>query len=294
MCVCGQRARTGRTHAAGHPRECWDRYRSREYRSHGSQPSVERLSDTGNLCRSWDQSVLGQISFSKTLCSIFRYSPLAVGMDFEEIFRSTDIRPCHASLRRVRCLHTGPFTGASRSGRSLKTCAIASPRPVDANGRRHSCASRPACRPLPRPARACGVRAIRKPSLAGGIAGTPRASSASPSGTDAGARPLVPPDRHDPETAAPEVEHLVRRDPRPCGLTQTRGTLDAIHSQLAWGRDAALRGIARILGRLGITWQCACRRGHSPDPHEPANLQESADVAANARAPQPGGDRGFG
>ena len=80
------------------------------------------------------------------------------------------------------------------------------------------------------------------------------------------------------------MEHLVRRDPRPCGLTQTRGTLDAIRSQLGWGRDAALRGIARILDRLGLPWQRARRHGHRPDPHDQANLQASADVVADARA----------
>jgi len=79
------------------------------------------------------------------------------------------------------------------------------------------------------------------------------------------------------------VEHLVRRDPRPCGLTQTRGTLDAIRSPLAWGRDAALRGIARLLDRLGLTWQRARRHGHRPDPHDQANLHEIADVVADAR-----------
>ena len=80
------------------------------------------------------------------------------------------------------------------------------------------------------------------------------------------------------------MEHLVCRDPRPCGLTQTRGTLDAIRSPLAWGRDAALRGIARIRDRLGLPWQRARRRGPRPDPHDPANLQASADVVADARA----------
>jgi len=80
------------------------------------------------------------------------------------------------------------------------------------------------------------------------------------------------------------VEHLVRRDPRPCGLTQTRWTLDAIRSPLAWGRDAALRGIARILDRLGITWQRARSHGPRPDPHDQANLQEIADVVEDARA----------
>jgi hypothetical protein len=53
---------------------------------------------------------------------------------------------------------------------------------------------------------------------------------------------------------------------------------------LVWGRDAALRGIARILDRLGITWQRARRHGHRPDPHDQANLQESADVVEDARA----------
>jgi hypothetical protein len=80
------------------------------------------------------------------------------------------------------------------------------------------------------------------------------------------------------------VEQLVRRDPRPCGLPQTRGTLDAIRSPLAWGRDAALRGIARILDRLGLTWQRARSHGHRPDPHDQANLQEIADVVEDARA----------
>jgi hypothetical protein len=80
------------------------------------------------------------------------------------------------------------------------------------------------------------------------------------------------------------VEQLVRRDPRPCGLTQTRWTLDAIRSQLAWGRDAALRGIARILDRLGITWQRARSHGPRPDPHDQAKLQEIADVVEDARA----------
>jgi len=205
-------------------------------------------------------------------------------MDFEKIFRSTDTHPCHAFLRRVRCQHAGPFTCPSRSGRPAKTCAITLPSPLCANGRRHYCSSRPAYRLPSWRANACCVRAIRKPSLSGGIAGTPRASIVSPSGTDAGARPLVPPDHHDPETAATEVEQLVRRDPRPCGLTQTRGTLDAIRSPLAWGRDAALRGIARIRDRLGITWPRARRHGQSPDPHDQANLQEIADVGEDARA----------
>ena len=206
-------------------------------------------------------------------------------MDFEKIFRSPDIHPWHALLRRVRCRHAGPFTCPSRSGRPAKTCAITPPRPSCVNGRQRSCASRPACRPLSRRANACCVRAIRKPSLAGGIAGKPRVSRAAPSGTDAGARPLVPPDHHDPETAATEGEQLVRRDPRPCGRTQTRGTLDAIRSPLGWGRDAALRGIARIRDRLGITWPRARRHGPRPDPHYPANLQEIADVVADAPAP---------
>jgi hypothetical protein len=80
------------------------------------------------------------------------------------------------------------------------------------------------------------------------------------------------------------VEQLVRRDPRPCGLTQTRWTLDAIRSPLAWGRDAALSGIARILDRLGITWQRARSHGPRPDPHDQAKLQEIADVVEDARA----------
>ena len=74
------------------------------------------------------------------------------------------------------------------------------------------------------------------------------------------------------------MEQLVRRAPRPCGLTQTRWTLDAIRSRLVWGRDAALRGIARILDRLGIPWQHARSHGPRPDPHSQANLQEIADV----------------
>jgi hypothetical protein len=53
---------------------------------------------------------------------------------------------------------------------------------------------------------------------------------------------------------------------------------------LVWGRDAALRGIARIRDRLGLTWQRARRHGHRPDPHDQANLQESADVVEDARA----------
>jgi hypothetical protein len=53
---------------------------------------------------------------------------------------------------------------------------------------------------------------------------------------------------------------------------------------LAWGRDAALRGIARILDRLGLTWQRARRHGPRPDPHDQAKLQESADVVEDARA----------
>jgi hypothetical protein len=54
---------------------------------------------------------------------------------------------------------------------------------------------------------------------------------------------------------------------------------------LVWGRDAALRGIARIRDRLGITWPRARRHGPRPDPHYPANLQEIADVVADAPAP---------
>jgi hypothetical protein len=80
------------------------------------------------------------------------------------------------------------------------------------------------------------------------------------------------------------VEHLVRRDPRPCGLTQTRWTLDAIRSQLAWGRDAALTRDRPYSGSVGH--HLAARRSHGPrpDPHDQAKLQEIADVVEDARA----------
>jgi len=151
-------------------------------------------------------------------------------MVFEEIFRSPDIHSCYALLRRVHCLHAGSCTCALRSGRPAKTGAITPPRPLYANGRRRFCASRPAHRPPSRLVRAYCVRAIRKPSLADGIAGTPRASQASPSGTDAGARPRVSPDRRDPKTAATEVEHPVRRN---CGRA------DGLRRARPWTPSAA-------------------------------------------------------
>ena len=100
--------------------------------------------------------------------NLIRYTELAVGlMDFEKIFRSPDIHPWHALLRKVRCRHAEPFTCPSRSGRPATTCAIMPLRPLCVHERQRSCAARPACRLLSRRAHACCVRAIRNPSLAG-------------------------------------------------------------------------------------------------------------------------------
>lgn len=101
---------------------------------------------------------------------------------------------------------------------------------------------------------------------------------------DAGASPLFPPEHPEPETAATEVEHLVRRDPRQVGLTQTRWSLAAIQSQLLWLKDRSLSGVASILERLGITWQRARSHVHSPDPNYAAKLAIIRDVIGYAHA----------
>jgi hypothetical protein len=101
---------------------------------------------------------------------------------------------------------------------------------------------------------------------------------------DAGASPLFPPEHHDIEAAATEVEHLVRRDPRQCGLTQTRWSLNAIRNQLLWLKDTSLSGVASILERLGITWQRARSHVHSPDPNYTAKLALIKEVIGYAHA----------
>lgn len=88
----------------------------------------------------------------------------------------------------------------------------------------------------------------------------------------------------EPEAAAHELEHTVRRDPRQCGLDQTRWTLDALRRHVCWLRDASLSGVARIMERLGLTWQRARSHIHSPDPNYPAKLRDVAHVVAEAHA----------
>ena len=80
-----------------------------------------------------------------------------------------------------------------------------------------------------------------------------------------GASPLFPPQQPTVEAAQQEVQHLVRRDPRACGLDQTRWTLAAVRQACSWLAPLTLAGVQTLLQRLGISWQRARSYIHSPD-----------------------------
>jgi transposase len=140
-----------------------------------------------------------------------------------------------------------------------------------------------ACPPRELPAKAYSVRASPIPSMPGWIASSTPAVLAYAYGLDAGASPLFPPRYAETETAAQELRHTVRRDPRACGQAQTRWTLAALRATCPWLRVATDAGMHQILKRCRISWQRARSYIHSPDPEYDLKLANVQAVRMLAR-----------
>jgi DDE superfamily endonuclease len=87
--------------------------------------------------------------------------------------------------------------------------------------------------------------------------------------------------------AHPEWQHLCQRDPRVCGVEQTRWTLAGIRQAGAWLGDLTLAGVHTVLRRARIGWKRARASIRSPDPDYEAKLADVEAAVAAAKA-QPG------
>lgn len=84
-----------------------------------------------------------------------------------------------------------------------------------------------------------------------------------------------------------ELQHLCRRDPRACGVEQTRWTLASLRQACAWLGDLTLAGVHTVLRRARIVWKRARAAIRSPDPDYDAKLTDVAAAVAAAKV-QPG------
>ena len=83
------------------------------------------------------------------------------------------------------------------------------------------------------------------------------------------------------------LQHLCPRDPRVCGVEQTRWTLASLRQACSWLGGLTLAGVHTVLRRARIVWKRARASIRSPDPDYDAKLADVQTAGAAARA-QPG------
>jgi len=103
----------------------------------------------------------------------------------------------------------------------------------------------------------------------------------------AGASPLFPPRHATAAAAHAELQHLCQRDPRVCGVEQTRWTLASLRQACWWLGGLTLAGVHTVLRRARIVWKRARASIRSPDPDYDAKLADVEAAVAAAQA-QPG------
>ncbi len=88
----------------------------------------------------------------------------------------------------------------------------------------------------------------------------------------AGASPLFPPEHSEPEAAKEALLHVVGRDPRQCGVAQSRWRLADVLEYCDWLKLETPSGLSQLLRRLGIHYKRGRDHMHSPDPQYVAKL----------------------
>jgi transposase len=81
-----------------------------------------------------------------------------------------------------------------------------------------------------------------------------------------GASPLFSPRYADQETATEALLHVVRRDPRQCGLQRSRWQLAELVDFCKWLNLETESGMKQLLERCGISYKRGREHVHSPDP----------------------------
>ena len=104
---------------------------------------------------------------------------------------------------------------------------------------------------------------------------------------DAGASLLFPPGPTTAAAAHTEWQPLGQRDPRVCGVEQTRWTLARLRQAGSWLGGLTLAGVPTVLRRARIVWKRARASMRSPDPDDDAKLADVEAAVAAAQA-QPG------
>lgn len=78
--------------------------------------------------------------------------------------------------------------------------------------------------------------------------------------------------------------HLLRRDPRPCGVPRTRWTLAELAPVCDFLAPLTVQGLSQLLQRVGIHYKAARDHIHSPDPDYEAKLAYIDQLVGAARA----------
>lgn len=108
-------------------------------------------------------------------------------------------------------------------------------------------------------------RETRIPSTIGSIVTKNTDSTAFSSNLGGDENPLFPPEFQTAEQARTALLHIIRREPRLFGFSQTRWTLASLKKVCHWLRLQTLAGLSRLLKRLGIKYKRGREYVHSPD-----------------------------
>lgn len=156
-------------------------------------------------------------------------------------------------------------------GRSARSLALALPARAS-GGAAQGCRWHGAAFRWPDTACCARARAIR--STAGWVATARRVSRAYGFAKDAGASPLFPPRHADAETAKDALLQVVRRDPRTCGVPQSRWRLADLVEHGQWLNLETESGMSQLLKRVGIHSKRGRDHVQSPDPSYQAKIEE--------------------
>ena len=102
-----------------------------------------------------------------------------------------------------------------------------------------------------------------------------------------GVSPLFPPLRLQAEQAKSQVEELLHRSPRLCGVDRSTWSLATLRPVLKWMQTLTLSGMCQILERFDLHYKRGRQHVHSPDPlynEKLAAIEQARNLALQAPA----------
>jgi transposase len=105
------------------------------------------------------------------------------------------------------------------------------------------------------------------------------------SSKEEGVSPLFPPQHIQAEQAKNQIEELLHRSPRLCGVDRSTWSLRAQRQVVGWMQSLTLNGICQILKRFDLRYKRGRQHVHSPDPlydEKLAAIERARDLALQA------------